>query len=136
MPTPVAVTTLLKGTIISLDDEIGIIESGAVVVDGDTILAVGTAADIATRYTATKVADVPDAIIMPGMIDGHTHTAQSLVRGLIANELPMIFRLYVPAMQALDVRGAGLSAKLAAAQLLRSGVTTICEGAVGYSPEA
>lgn len=72
---------------------------------------------------------------MPGMIDGHTHTAQSLVRGLIANELPMIYRLYVPAMQALDPDSAALSAKLAAAQLLRSGVTTICEGAVGYPPE-
>ena len=136
MSTPTAVTTLLKGTIVSLDDEIGDIENGAVAVDGDTIVAVGTISDIMTRYVAATVVDVPDAVIMPGMIDGHTHTAQSLVRGLIANELPMIFRLYVPAMQALDARGAGLSAKLAAAQLLRSGVTTICEGAVGYSPEA
>lgn len=136
MSSPIHVSTLVKGTIVSLDDELGVINDGLVAVDGDTIVAVGRAADLEAGYTADRRIDLPHAVIMPGMIDGHTHTAQSLVRGLIANELPMIFRLYVPAMQALDPRGAALSAKLVAAQLLRGGVTTICEGAVGYAPEA
>lgn len=135
MTAPLQIDTLVKGTIVSLDEETGVIDAGALAIRGDRIVEVGTAADIEPRYAARQVIDIPEAIVMPGMIDGHTHTAQSLVRGLIANELPMIYRLYVPAMQALDPESAGLSAKLAAAQLLRSGVTTICEGAVGYPPE-
>lgn len=132
----VQVAHIIRGTVVSLDDDLGVIDDGAVAVDGDTIVAVGPLADVKARYSAAATIDIPDAIIMPGMIDAHTHTAQSLVRGLIANELPMIFRLYVPAMQALNAASSGLSASLAAAQLLRSGVTTICEGAVGYTDEA
>lgn len=136
MPFSSTVDFIIKGTIITVDEMLGTIEDGAIAINGSTIAAVGHARDITTEFSANRVIDRPHAVIMPGMIDGHTHTAQSLVRGLIANELPHIFRLYVPAMEALDVEGAALSAKIAAAQLLRSGVTTICEGAVGYSPEA
>lgn len=136
MHEPVEASYIIRGTIVSLDDAVGVVENGAVAVHDDVILAVGLRAEIEAHHHSAVIIDIPDAIVMPGMIDGHTHTAQSLVRGLIANELPMIFRLYVPAMQALDARGSYLSASLAAAQLLRSGVTTVCEGAVGYTDEA
>jgi 5-methylthioadenosine/S-adenosylhomocysteine deaminase len=65
-----------------MDPQHGLIENGAVAIGGDSILAVGPAAEIASRYTARHTLDRPDALIMPGMIDTHTHAAMSLFRAM------------------------------------------------------
>jgi len=65
-----------------MDPQHGLIENGAVAIGGDSILAVGPAAEIASRYTARRTLDRPDALIMPGMIDTHTHAAMSLFRAM------------------------------------------------------
>ena len=67
------------------------------------------------------------AFILPGLIDCHSHLAQALVRSLIAHELPMIYRLYLPAEDAMTLDQVGVSARLCMAQLIRSGVTTVSE---------
>jgi 5-methylthioadenosine/S-adenosylhomocysteine deaminase len=104
------------------------IPDGAVAVHGSRIVAVGTIADLASFEPARRIAG---GVIMPGMIDCHTHVTQALVRGLIADELPMIYRLYTPATNAMTPEECGLAATLCCSQLLRSGVTTVCEGAIG-----
>ena len=68
--------------VLTMDPQHGLIENGAVAIGGDSILAVGPAAEIASRYTARHTLDRPDALIMPGMIDTHTHAAMSLFRAM------------------------------------------------------
>lgn len=132
---PVPVDLLVCGSVVTMDGARSVHADGAVAVSGTDIVDVGPRDRLERRYAPRRRIDPADAFVLPGLIDGHTHTTQALVRGLIAGELPMIFRLYVPAMAALTPDEAALAATLCAAQLLRSGVTTVCEGAVGYAPE-
>jgi 5-methylthioadenosine/S-adenosylhomocysteine deaminase len=72
--------------VITEDPQHRVIENGAVAIRADRILAVGTRAEIDSRYQAKQRLDRPDAILAPGLINTHTHAAMSLFRG-IADDL-------------------------------------------------
>lgn len=99
---------------------------GAVAVEGNRIVAVGSRDEVLAAYMGRRLGG-PHCTIMAGMIDCHTHAAQALVRSLIAHEPPMIYRLYLPAEDAMSLDDVSLSAQLLMAQLIRSGVTCFAE---------
>ncbi len=74
--------------VITMDAQRRVIENGAVAIQGDRILAVGTKAEIDARFQAKQRLDRPDAILAPGLINTHTHAAMSLFRG-IADDLKL-----------------------------------------------
>lgn len=59
-----------------------LIEDGAVAVRGQRIVGVGKRADIEKQFQARQRLNRPDAILMPGLINTHTHAAMSLFRGI------------------------------------------------------
>ena len=132
---PAAADLVVTGRLVTMDARRTVVPDGAVAIRDGDIAAVAERADVLARYPAARVIDRPGAIVIPGLIDSHTHMLQALVRGLGAGELPMIFRLLVPAVAALTPAEAHTAATLCAAQLLSSGVTTVCEGAGASSPE-
>jgi 5-methylthioadenosine/S-adenosylhomocysteine deaminase len=72
----------------TMDPDGRIIKNGAVAVCGDTITAVGPAAEIGTT-AAKETIDAAGGIIMPGLVNTHTHAAMTLFRGL-ADDLPLM----------------------------------------------
>jgi 5-methylthioadenosine/S-adenosylhomocysteine deaminase len=68
--------------VVTMDGPRRIVENGAVAVRGERIVAVGPRADIVTRYQPKQRLDRGDAILMPGLIDTHTHAPMSLFRGI------------------------------------------------------
>ena len=63
-------------------------------------------------------------LVMPGLIDGHTHTCQQLLRGRTANEYPMVWtRILVPFESNLTPEDCYYSAKLACLEMIKSGTT-------------
>jgi len=60
----------------------------AVAVTADRIVAVGPRAEITARYQAREHLRRPDAILLPGLINAHTHNPMSLLRG-VADDLPL-----------------------------------------------
>ncbi len=72
--------------VVTMDAQHRLIDDGAVAIRGDRIVAVGKRADINRQFQAAHRLDRPDAIIMPGLINTHTHAAMSLLRG-IADDL-------------------------------------------------
>ena len=69
------------------------IEYGAVLVEGDRIVEVGTAADLMARHPVEEVRDFGMAAIMPGFVDCHSHLEFSLMRGIPS--LVLIFLLFM-----------------------------------------
>lgn len=65
--------------------EAGVIENGAVAVRDNRIVGVGPREAIERRFTAANRLDQPNAILIPGFINAHTHAAMSLFRG-VAND--------------------------------------------------
>lgn len=101
-------------------------EDGAVAVQGNRIVGLGDRGEITAAYEGRPLGG-PTCTVMAGMIDCHTHAAQALVRSLIAHEAPMIYRLYLPAEDAMSLDDVALSTQLLMAQLIRSGVTCFAE---------
>lgn len=126
---------LVAGTVVTMDPARRVIRDGMVAVEGDRIAAVGPAAEIASRWPGAERLGGADAIVLPGFVDCHTHSTQPLLRGLVAGELPMIYRLYIPADMALSPEEAGVASAWCAAQLVRSGVTTLCDFQTDVPPE-
>ena len=74
--------------VVTMDGQRRVIENGAVAVVGSTIAAVGPRAEIEKRFAARNRLDRPNAALIPGLINTHTHAAMSLFRG-IADDLAL-----------------------------------------------
>ncbi len=102
---------------------------GAVAIKGDEIVAVGRPEELQKRYAAAKVLDYPQGLIIPGLINAHTHAAMALFRGL-ADDLPLeewLTSHIFPAEQKLNGDFVYWGTKLAVAEMLLSGTTTFCD---------
>ena len=68
--------------VVTMNAHRDLIDNGAVAVRGRRIVGVGKRADIEKQFQARQHVDRPDAILMPGLINTHTHAAMSLFRGI------------------------------------------------------
>ena len=68
--------------VVTMDAARRVIESGAVAVRAERIVAVGTRQEIDGRYQARQRLDRPAAAILPGLVNTHTHAPMTLMRGL------------------------------------------------------
>ena len=74
---------LANGKVITRDPEgIGYLPDGGVVTDGGKIVEVGTTADLKAKYPQAEFVDARGGVIMPGLINAHTHIYSALARGL------------------------------------------------------
>lgn len=120
---------LTNGKILTLNADDQRIERGAVAIKGETIVAIGPADELLTRVTAKKTLDVDGCVVMPGLINSHTHAAMTLFRGL-ADDLPLMDWLqhYIfPAEKKLTAEMVYWGSMLACAEMILSGTTTFCD---------
>lgn len=112
----------LSGTVVV--DSQTIIEDGAVVVDGDTITAVGERAELRERYP-DRVHKQFD-ILAPGNVGAHIHSVQSLGRGIAEDRelLDWLFDYILPLEATLTADEMEVAAKLGYLELIESGTTT------------
>ena len=74
---------LANGKLITRDpDGTGYYPDGGVVTDGGKIVAVGTTAELKAQYPQAEFVDARGGVIMPGLINAHTHIYSALARGL------------------------------------------------------
>ncbi|MBS6355043.1 imidazolonepropionase-like domain-containing protein, partial [Oscillibacter sp.] len=74
---------LANGKVITRDPEgTGYLPDGGVVTDGGKIVEVGTTADLKAKYPQAEFVDARGGVIMPGLINAHTHIYSALARGL------------------------------------------------------
>ena len=73
---------LTNALVLTMDEDFKQYTSGAVAVQGDSIVAVGPAAEINNEYTANENVDCGGKILMPGLVNAHTHVPMTLLRGL------------------------------------------------------
>ncbi len=113
-----------------MDSPRSIYDDGAVAVTGDTIVAVGPRAEIEARYTASQAIDAKNKLVLPGFINGHTHVPMTLFRG-IHDDVTLndwLYKYIFPA-EAKNVTEEFVrwGTRLAAAEQIRSGVTTFAD---------
>lgn len=116
-----------NGTILTMDRENSILEDNFLCIQGDTISHIN--ADGEGSFEAMITVDAKGGLILPGLINGHTHAAMSLFRGL-ADDLPLMEWLnnYIfPAESNIDAEFVSTGTLLACAEMIMSGTTTFCD---------
>jgi len=122
-----AITAIKNVNIITMNDEKEIIENGVVIVCGDTIEAVGKS-DLLTKYKVDKEVDGENGILMPGMINGHTHASMVAFRSLGDDVPDRLTRYLFPLEKELvDGELVYLGAKYGISEMLLGGVTTFTD---------
>jgi 5-methylthioadenosine/S-adenosylhomocysteine deaminase len=119
-------------TIVTMDADRRVIEGGFLAVRGDSIVAIGE--QVATAFpkglTAEKTIDARGKIVMPGLINGHTHIPMTLMRGLKDDvTLDDWLRKYIFPAEARNVTEDYVrwGSRLALAEMIRSGTTTFAD---------
>jgi 5-methylthioadenosine/S-adenosylhomocysteine deaminase len=127
------VDLLITGaTVVTMDADRRIIENGYVIVKGDTIVAVGEGLPRMPNgpiFTKQSI-DAKGALVLPGFINGHTHVPMTLLRGLHDDvTLDDWLRKYIFPAEAKNVTEDFVrwGTRLAAAEQIRSGVTTFAD---------
>ena len=119
---------VLGGIVVTLDESFTVIEGGGVAIDGPRIVAVGSTAEIeaAFRRQGTEVIDARGRLVLPGLVNTHTHAADILFRGLV-EDLPLepwLERLWQVERELLRPESVAAGARLAQAEMIRGGITT------------
>ena len=121
---------LTNALVLTMDQDFTQFGSGAIAIKGDSIVAVGPLDEITKEYTANEIIDCGRKILMPGLINAHTHVPMTLLRGL-ADDLRLDVWLmgYMMPVEREFVSPdfVQLGTSLACAEFIRSGVTSFCD---------
>jgi len=116
--------------VLTMDEAYRIYDPGAVVIKGDSILDVGYQEEILKKYEGGEIMDCKGKILMPGLINAHTHVPMTLLRGL-ADDLRLDVWLMGYMMpverEFVSPEFVRLGTKLACAESIRGGVTTFVD---------
>ena len=120
------------GTVVTMDADRRIIENGYVIVKGDAIVAIGEGLPQMPNgpIFSKQTIEAKGALVLPGFINGHTHAAMSLLRGLHDDvTLDDWLRKYIFPAEAKNVTEDFVrwGTRLAAAEQIRSGITTFAD---------
>jgi len=118
------------GAILTMNSRDEILKNGSVAIKNGIIVGIGPAKKIGARFTAAQTIDADGKIIMPGLINTHTHLAMSILRG-VADDVTLdewlnrfIFPLEEKFMNKDSVYRGSL---LSCAEMILSGTTTFCD---------
>lgn len=119
-------TLFYNGPLLTMKPGQDVIERGALAVKGDTIVAVGSSDDLLKQYNSAIKIDVAGSLLMPGLINGHTHAGMTLMRGLVDDMAlkPWLQRLWKIEQASLDDAFVYWSTMLACYEMVCGGVTT------------
>jgi 5-methylthioadenosine/S-adenosylhomocysteine deaminase len=123
-------TIITGGLVVAMDGGRHIYKEGAIVVTGDSIVAVGPRSEIEAKYASQHTIDALGKMVLPGFINGHTHVPMTLFRGLHDDVTltDWLYKYIFPA-EAKNVTEPFVrwGTRLAAAEQIRAGVTTFAD---------
>jgi 5-methylthioadenosine/S-adenosylhomocysteine deaminase len=118
------------GTVVTMDPAGRVLAPGALAIDGRNIAGVDTPEAIAARFSSSETVDATRQLVLPGLINTHTHAPMALYRGL-ADDLALMDWLekYIFPAEAKTVTPEFVRAgtRLAALEMIRSGTTTYAD---------
>src|SRR5262245_32346891 len=118
------------GTVVTMNADKQIIESGAVAVKGGKIVAVGKDAEILAKFSSRQIVNATGKMVIPGLINTHTHVPMGLFRGLGDDlDLQQWLTQYIFPGEAknVDEPFVRAGARLGLAEMIRGGTTTYCD---------
>lgn len=121
-----------NGLLVSMTEKVGIIEQGALLIEGDTIVEVGVTKKLREAYPDIQFIDATGRLILPGMINSHAHLYSTFARGVAISSPPRTFtqileRLWWRLDKGLLLDDVYYSALVLLMDCVKSGTTTIID---------
>lgn len=118
---------ITDATILTMNAEKTVFNAGTVAIKGNKIVAVG-GSSLANEYEADKIFDVDGDIVMPGLINTHTHVSMTVFRSL-ADDVPDRLHRYIFPLEAKLVSRdmVRIGANLGNVEMVKGGVTTYAD---------
>jgi len=121
-----------NGLLVSMDEEVGVIEEGALLIKGDTIAEIGDTQKLKKVYPDAEFIDARGRLILPGMINSHMHLYSTFARGLAISKPPHTFvqileRLWWRLDKGLLLEDVYYSALVLLIDCVKNGTTTIID---------
>jgi 5-methylthioadenosine/S-adenosylhomocysteine deaminase len=128
---PIGVDLIVQnGTVVTVDRERRVIADGAVAIRDGRIVAVGRRGEVSGAHRARQTLDAGGGIVLPGLINAHTHAPMVLFRG-VADDLRLMdwLQKYIFPAEKKNVTAPFVKAgtRLAALEMIRSGTTTFVD---------
>ena len=121
---------IVGGKIVTMNAERQVIDDGAIAVSGNVIKATGERGEIIGKFSSKQTIEANGKIIVPGLINTHTHIPMTLFRG-IADDLDLqewLTNYIFPAeAQNVDENFVRVGTRLGLAEMIRGGTTTFCD---------
>jgi 5-methylthioadenosine/S-adenosylhomocysteine deaminase len=121
---------ITNGTVVTVDATRRVLSPGAVAIDGTDIVAVDTPEAMASRFDARDTLDASGQIVLPGLVNTHTHAPMVLYRGL-ADDMALMewLQQYIFPAEAKTVspQFVRVGTRLAALEMMQSGTTTFAD---------
>ena len=118
------------GTVVTLDADRRVLAPGAVAIDGREIVAVGSPESIAERFSAAETLDATGRVVLPGLVNTHSHAPMVMYRGL-ADDLALMewLQQYILPAEAKTVTAefVRVGTRLAVLEMIQSGTTTYAD---------
>ncbi|POX51741.1 amidohydrolase [Streptomyces sp. Ru72] len=114
------------GDVLTVDDEGTVVREGAVAVRDGVIAAVGPAAELRNRYAPDEQIDAGGCLVLPGLVNAHTHLAMTLLRGS-ADDVTLqgfLERVLRREAELLSPEHVAAGVLVAVAESVRAGVTS------------
>lgn len=121
---------IVDGFVLCIDDEFRTFYPGFVAISGARIVDVGFySPEVRLKFDARETVSAHGCVVLPGLINAHTHIAMTLFRGL-ADDLPLMdwLQKYIfPAEKKLTEEWVYWGALLGCAEMIASGTTSFCD---------
>lgn len=127
-----------NATVWTVDPEHRTFSPGAVAISGNRILDVGPDQEITMRYAPDATLDAEGGLVHPGFVEAHTHVSMHLTREAFpdAPNSSSYFASLIGALNVLSPEDEYTSALLAAAEMLRAGITTFADSGTVMDTDA
>jgi 5-methylthioadenosine/S-adenosylhomocysteine deaminase len=123
-------TLLTNAIVLTMDQEFNQYDPGAVAVEGNSILAVGEEKEITSKYSGKQTIDCGGKVLMPGLVNAHTHVPMTLLRGL-ADDLRLDVWLLGYMMpverEFVSPEFVRVGTLIACAEFIRTGITSFAD---------
>ena len=120
------VKAIVGGTVVTMDPDRRMIENGVVVIEDHHIAAVGPASEVLPPQGAELI-DAAGMVVLPGLVNCHTHVPQILLRGYSANQNRGVWdwltNVVHPGLAAFEPSDIRTAARLYCVEAIRSGMT-------------
>jgi 5-methylthioadenosine/S-adenosylhomocysteine deaminase len=115
-----------NGTVITMDSNRAILEAGTIAIRDGLIIAVGLTDALRAKIKSKEIIDAKGKLVMPGLINTHTHAAMTIFRGLaddVGLQEWLENHIWPAEAKYIDAETVRLGTFLAIAEMIRSGTT-------------